>query len=146
MCSIRAIFASEWQRNIMKKFLFLYSCLLASVLTASAQSIDRNHLSISAGGRYSHVLDGHNIYSNLIDGHNYGIFDAKVGLSTRPEDGNWFERAFNYPTFGIGLSYARLRFTTETPAQCAAILRAHMEGRDFEPEDVTRGLFYRGVE
>lgn len=92
----------------MKKFLFLYSCLLASVLTASAQSIDRNHLSISAGGRYSHVLDGHNFYSNLIDGHNYGIFDAKVGLSTRPEDGNWFERAFNYPTFGIGISYARI--------------------------------------
>jgi len=83
-------------------------CMLAGILTVSAQAIDRKHLSISAGGRYSHVLDGHNIYSNLIDSHNYGIFDAKVGLSTLPEDGGWFERAFNYPTFGIGLSYARM--------------------------------------
>ena len=46
----------------------------------------------------------------------------------------------------IGLSFVRLRFTTETPAQCAEILRAHVEGADYEPEDVTRGLFYRGVE
>ena len=92
----------------MKRTLFLYISLLASILAISAQTIDRNHLSISAGGRYSHVLDGHNIYSNLIDSHNYGVIDAKVGYSTRPEDGNWFERAFNYPTFGIGLSYARM--------------------------------------
>ncbi len=46
----------------------------------------------------------------------------------------------------VGLSYARLRFTTETPEECAAILRAHVEGRDCAPEDLTRGLFYRGVE
>ena len=46
----------------------------------------------------------------------------------------------------IGLSYARLRFTTETPEQCAAILRAHADGADCAPEDLTRGLFYRGVE
>lgn len=82
--------------------------LLTGICTMSAQSIDRNHLSISADGRYSHVLNGHNIYSNLIDTHNYGIFDTKIGLSTLPKDGNWFERAFNYPTFGIGLSYARM--------------------------------------
>ena len=82
--------------------------LLTGICTMSAQSIDRNHLSISADGRYSHVLKGHHIYSNLIDTHNYGIFDAKIGLSTLPKDGNWFERAFNYPTFGIGLSYARM--------------------------------------
>ena len=82
--------------------------LLTGICTMSAQSIDRNHLSISADGRYSHVLNGHHIYSNLIDTHNYGIFDTKIGLSTLPKDGNWFERAFNYPTFGIGLSYARM--------------------------------------
>ena len=46
----------------------------------------------------------------------------------------------------IGLSFARLRFTTETPEACANILRAHAEGRDCAPEDLTRGLFYRGVE
>ena len=46
----------------------------------------------------------------------------------------------------VGLSLARLRFTTETPETCADILRAHAEGRDCAPEDLTRGLFYRGVE
>ena len=46
----------------------------------------------------------------------------------------------------IGLSYARLRFTTETPEQCADILQAHRDGTDCTPADMTRGLFYRGVE
>lgn len=72
-------------------------CLLGCFIAVSAQSIDRKHLSISAGGRYSHLLNGHNIYANLTGTHNYGIIDAKVGLSTLPEDSGWFERAFNYP-------------------------------------------------
>ena len=46
----------------------------------------------------------------------------------------------------IGLSLARLRFTTEAPEACADILRAHVEGRDCAPDGLTRGLFYRGVE
>lgn len=83
-------------------------CLLAGFAAVSAQKIDREHLSIGARGRYSHVLNGHKIYSSLLDSYNYSIFDATVGLSSRPEDGGWFERAFNYPTFGIGLSYARM--------------------------------------
>ena len=46
----------------------------------------------------------------------------------------------------IGLSYARLRFTTESPKECAEVLRAHLDGTDCTPLDMTRGLFYRGVE
>ncbi len=46
----------------------------------------------------------------------------------------------------IGLSFARLRFTTETPERCAAVLRAYAQGGACEVEDVTHGLFYRGVE
>ncbi len=46
----------------------------------------------------------------------------------------------------LGLTYALLRFTTETPAECAAILRAYTEGGGEAPADMTRGLFYRGVE
>ena len=46
----------------------------------------------------------------------------------------------------IGLSYARLRFTTETPAECVSILRRYQNGGDWTPDDFTRGLFYRGVE
>lgn len=46
----------------------------------------------------------------------------------------------------LGLTWARLRFTTETPEQCVRVLRAYQGQRDDAPEDMTRGLFYRGVE
>ena len=46
-----------------------------------------------------------------------------------------------------GLAFGRLRFTTESPGECAAVFRRYLEedsgGR---PESFTRGLFYRGVE
>ena len=45
-----------------------------------------------------------------------------------------------------GLAYARLRFTTETPAQCDAVLRQYLGESGDVPADFTRGLFYRGVE
>ena len=45
-----------------------------------------------------------------------------------------------------GLAYGRLRFTTETPEQCVTVLRRHQQGGGWTPEDLTRGLFYRGVE
>ena len=45
-----------------------------------------------------------------------------------------------------GLTYGRLRFTTETPEQCAAVLRRYKDGGDWTADDMTRGLFYRGVE
>ena len=47
---------------------------------------------------------------------------------------------------GVGAAYARLRFTTETPEECAAILRAHRRGVSCAPAEFTHGLFYRGVE
>jgi putative protease len=45
----------------------------------------------------------------------------------------------------LGLSYARLRFTTETPASCAEIIRAYLTGGS-APGEFTRGLYERGVE
>lgn len=94
-----------FNKNRILIFIF---CLLIGCVVASAQKIDKDHLNLGFRGRYSHILDGHNIYGSLIDSHNFCTFDATVGLSTRPEDGGWFERALNYPTFGLGLSYARL--------------------------------------
>ena len=45
----------------------------------------------------------------------------------------------------LGLQYARLRFTTESPAECADVFRGYLEGRG--PEGAfTRGLYERGVE
>ena len=45
----------------------------------------------------------------------------------------------------LGLAYARLRFTTETPEQCAEILRRYQCG-EAAPGPFTRGLYERGVE
>ena len=45
-----------------------------------------------------------------------------------------------------GLAYARLRFTTETPEECAGVLRRYLGQTEDMPPDFTRGLFYRGVE
>jgi putative protease len=45
----------------------------------------------------------------------------------------------------LGLAYARLRFTTETPDECAAVLKAYAQGAS-APGEFTRGLYERGVE
>ena len=45
----------------------------------------------------------------------------------------------------LGLAYARLRFTTESPAECAEVLKSYLEGRT-APGEFTRGLYERGVE
>lgn len=45
----------------------------------------------------------------------------------------------------LGLAFARLRFTTESAAECAEIFRAYLEGRS-ATGDFTRGLYERGVE
>lgn len=68
------------------------------------------------------------------------------GCRCEIENGHTLVLADKPEVFRCGLTYGRLRFTTETPAQCAALLRAHNEGAVTADEDVTRGLFYRGVE
>lgn len=45
----------------------------------------------------------------------------------------------------LGLAYARLRFTTETPTECVEIFRAYQTGAA-APAAFTRGLYDRGVE
>ena len=45
----------------------------------------------------------------------------------------------------LGLCYARLRFTTESPEDCARLCRAYQEGSPAAGE-FTRGLYQRGVE
>ena len=46
----------------------------------------------------------------------------------------------------LGLTRARLRFTTESPEECIRVLRAYQGRSDYRPQELTRGLFYRGVE
>lgn len=45
----------------------------------------------------------------------------------------------------LGLAFARLRFTTETPEECVRVFQNYRSGAP-TPEEFTRGLFVRGVE
>lgn len=45
-----------------------------------------------------------------------------------------------------GLTFARLRFTTESAVECVRILERYLGLHQDAPEGFTRGLFYRGVE
>lgn len=45
-----------------------------------------------------------------------------------------------------GLWAARLRFTSESPEECAAILEQYRTGKAVLPGDFTRGLYFRDVE
>ena len=46
----------------------------------------------------------------------------------------------------LGLRFAQLRFTTESAAECVRMLRAYQGEAVDAPENITRGLFYRGAE
>ena len=46
----------------------------------------------------------------------------------------------------LGLSYARLNFTVESPSECSEIIRAYTENTGYIPNKITRGLYQRGVE
>ena len=45
-----------------------------------------------------------------------------------------------------GLTYARLRFTTERPEECVRVMERYLGKNGDMPAQYTRGLFYRGVE
>ena len=68
-------------------------------------------------------------------GHRCEIENSKVlFLADKPE---WRQ---------LGLTRARLRLTTEPPEECVRVLRAYQGRSDYRPDQLTRGLFYRGVE
>ena len=68
-------------------------------------------------------------------GHRCEIENSKVlFLADKPE---WRQ---------LGLTRARLRFTTESPEECVRVPRAYQGRSDYRPDQLTRGLFYRGVE
>ena len=63
-----------------------------------------------------------------------GMSNVRLYLGDKPE----YRRC--------GLTYARLRFTTESPAECVRVLADYRSGGGEPPQWYTRGLFYRGVE
>ena len=46
----------------------------------------------------------------------------------------------------LGLAFARLRFTTETPAECVEIFKRYLGEGEYTPAKFTRGLYTRGVD
>ena len=46
----------------------------------------------------------------------------------------------------LGLWAARLQFTTENAAECVQVLSRYLGQDRYQPNDYTRGLYYRGVE
>ncbi len=46
----------------------------------------------------------------------------------------------------LGLTFARLSFTTENAKECVSVFDAYLGKSDFMPHEYTRGLYYRGVE
>ncbi len=46
----------------------------------------------------------------------------------------------------LGVSFARLSFTTENPKECIMVFDAYLGKNDFIPSVYTRGLYHRGVE
>ena len=46
----------------------------------------------------------------------------------------------------VGLTWARLAFTTETPEECVRALERYQGLNDWKPKSFTKGLYYRGVE
>ena len=46
----------------------------------------------------------------------------------------------------LGVRWLRLSFTTENHKECAAIVSAYLDGEAAPPKNLTRGLYFRGVE
>ena len=46
----------------------------------------------------------------------------------------------------LGLSFVRVQFTTESPAEVSRVMEGWRSGADFDPGTCTRGLYARGVE
>ncbi len=48
--------------------------------------------------------------------------------------------------YGAGLWGMRMMFTTETPRECLEVAKVYLGLSDYQPNVLTRGLYYRGVE
>ena len=48
--------------------------------------------------------------------------------------------------YGAGLWGMRMMFTTESPRECLEVAKVYLGQSDYQPNVLTRGLYYRGVE
>ncbi len=91
----------------MKKGCFFCSLLfLCACLPLIAQQFDKKHLSIGAQVFTGKILrPDQEVRDILLDG-SCNVYNLVLGYSTLPSDHSLFASAYNYPTFGLGLSVA----------------------------------------
>ena len=66
---------------------------------------NKEHMNVSLHGRYTHMLDGHNMYRDILDTYGAGLVGVQVGFDTHPSDSSWWSNAYNYPHLALGFSY-----------------------------------------
>ena len=109
------------------QLMLLEHCVVKNTL-GSCACASPQHLTDRTGAAFPLVRDG--------DTHRNIILNAKkLFLADKERD---------YTKLGI--SYARLMFTTEHPKECVTIYERYLGKNDFKPPMYTRGLYYRGVE
>ena len=90
--------------DLMKRVCIIVFLLLAAV-PLRAQHFDKEHLSVYADGRYSHLLDGHGLYDRLLGSYDTGGAGFQLGIHAHPSDSSWWANAFNYPNLALGFSW-----------------------------------------
>ena len=92
----------------MKRVILLAFVLLGALpaLAGPKKSIfDKEHMNVSAFGRYQHMLDWHDIYEDMLDTCGSVLTGVQVGLDTHTSDSCWWANAYNYPSLSLGFSY-----------------------------------------
>lgn len=88
-------------------------CCALLILSAGFESPaqergDSTDLNFSVFAAPSKVLNALGLYDNLLETSGYVGFGAQMGFQKRSDSVDWFEKAFNFPEFGIGLWYQPL--------------------------------------
>ena len=89
----------------MRRNLLIALLLLLAAVPLRAQHFDKEHLSVYAGGRYSHLLDGHGLYDRLLNSYDTGGAGIQLGIHAHPSDSSWWANAFLYPNLALGFSW-----------------------------------------
>lgn len=91
-----------------RKIIASVAVIMAATFVSSARQssvFDKDHMNVSLHGRYTHMLDGHNMYRDMLDSYGTGLAGVQVGFDTHPSDSSWWAGAYNYPHLSFGFSY-----------------------------------------
>lgn len=92
----------------MKRLLLIVIALhmvLPALSRPKKTIFNKEHINVSAHGRYQHMLDWHGIHNDMLMSHKSILTGVQVGLDTHPSDSSWWSNAYNYPSISLGFSY-----------------------------------------